>query len=109
MIARLVELGLVDFLDLDVATEPQQYHLGMPPVFVPVMSVLGRITSAAEAEGALAEGVCDLVGAARGLIAEPDLVGNAREGKEEEAAPASPATGAWRGCTTAPPAAPSTR
>jgi len=94
--------GLVDFVDLDVAVEPQQLWLGMPPVFVdkhpykpyveamrgavgdvPVLSVLGRLTSVAEAEWALATGICDMVGAARALIAEPDLVRNARDGNEE--------------------------
>lgn len=94
--------GLVDFVDLDVAIEPDQYHLGMPPVLlaphvyapyveavrgaaggVPVLSVLGRLTSVADGEAALASGVCDMVGAARALIAEPDLVRNAFEGKED--------------------------
>ena len=78
-----------------------QFWLGMPPVFVdkhpyrpyveavrgaggdvPVLSVLGRLTSVAEAEAAIARpGVCDMVGAARALIAEPDLVRNARDGQ----------------------------
>ena len=94
--------GLVDFIDLDVGLEPQQFHFGMPTQFsasqyyrpwveevrgaagdVPVMSVLGRITSMADAEAALAAGVCDIVGAARQLIAEPEFVRNARLGQEE--------------------------
>lgn len=94
--------GLIDFADLDIAVEPQQYFIGMPSVFiephpyrpyveavrgaagkVPVLSVLGRMTSIADAEAMIAAGVCDMVGAARGLIAEPDLVRNAYEGKEE--------------------------
>ena len=50
---------------------------------VPVLSVLGRITSMADAEAAIAAGVCDVVGAARQLIAEPEFVKNAREGTEE--------------------------
>ncbi len=93
--------GLIDYADLDVATEPQQYYIGMPSVFmephlyrpyvdavrgaagkIPVLSVLGRMTSIADAEAMLAAGVCDVVGAARGLIAEPDLVRNAYEGQE---------------------------
>jgi pyruvate/2-oxoglutarate dehydrogenase complex dihydrolipoamide dehydrogenase (E3) component len=48
-----------------------------------VLSVLGRLHSVEEAEEALAAGVCDLVGAARALITEPNLVKNAREGQEE--------------------------
>ena len=94
--------GLVDFFDLDIAIEPNQFHLGMAPVFVkehqyvpyvravrdaagdtPVLSVLGRLTSIADAESALAEGLCDMVGAARALIAEPNLVNLARDGKED--------------------------
>jgi len=94
--------GLVDFFDLDIAIEPNQFHLGMAPVFVkehqyvpyvravrgaagdlPVLSVLGRLTSIADAENALAEGLCDMVGAARALIAEPNLVNYARDGKED--------------------------
>lgn len=96
------QAGLIDYADLDVATEPQQYYIGMPAVFmnphlyrpyveavrgaagkIPVLSVLGRMTSIADAQAMIAAGVCDMVGAARGLIAEPDLVRNAFEGKEE--------------------------
>lgn len=101
-VRRLAAAGLADFFDLDVAIEPIQFHLGMPPVMVephvyrpyveavrgaagdiPVLSVLGRTTSIAQAEAAIAAGVCDMVGAARALIAEPDLVKNAYEGNEE--------------------------
>lgn len=93
--------GLVDFVDLDVAIEPNQLYMGMPTVFVqeqvyrpyveavrgaagevPVLSVLGRITEMAQAEAALSAGVCDLVGSARQLIAEPQFVRHAREGAE---------------------------
>ncbi|MCK9563486.1 MAG: NAD(P)-binding protein, partial [Bacteroidales bacterium] len=98
----IADAGLIDYVDLDVAVEPQQYYIGMPSVFmaphlyrpyveavrgaagtVPVLSVLGRMTSVADAEAMIAAGVCDMVGAARGLIAEPDLVRNAFEGKED--------------------------
>jgi hypothetical protein len=94
--------GLIDFVDLDIAIEPNQFYLGMPPVYlephvyrpyvaavrgaagtVPVLSVLGRLTSVGDGEAALAAGVCDMVGAARALIAEPELVKNAYEGREE--------------------------
>ena len=93
--------GLIDFVDLDIAIEPNQFHLGMPPVYlqpqvyrpyveavrdaagtVPVLSVLGRLTSVADGEAAIAAGVCDMVGAARALIAEPELVKNASAGRE---------------------------
>lgn len=102
MLARLVELRLIDFADLDIAVQPNQFPLGLPPYFVPpflfesfisgvrdvlgpvpVLGVLGRMTTIAEAERALADGVVDLVGVARALIAEPELVKNAREGRED--------------------------
>jgi 2,4-dienoyl-CoA reductase-like NADH-dependent reductase (Old Yellow Enzyme family)/pyruvate/2-oxoglutarate dehydrogenase complex dihydrolipoamide dehydrogenase (E3) component len=98
----IADRGLIDFVDLDIAVEPDQFHLGMPPVFVepqvyrpyveavrsaagkvPVLSVLGRMTSVADAEAVLASGVCDMIGAARAFIAEPELVRNAYEGREE--------------------------
>jgi len=102
VLQRIASAGLIDYADLDIATEPQQYYIGMPSVFmephlyrpyveavrgaagkIPVLSVLGRMTSIADAEAVIAAGVCDMVGAARGLIAEPDLVRNAYEGQEE--------------------------
>jgi 2,4-dienoyl-CoA reductase-like NADH-dependent reductase (Old Yellow Enzyme family) len=102
VLARLVTGGLIDFADLDVAVEPNQLALGMPSYFiaprlyedfvkavreaagpVPVLSSLARVTALADAERVLAAGTVDLVGAARGLIAEPELVKNAREGREE--------------------------
>jgi 2,4-dienoyl-CoA reductase-like NADH-dependent reductase (Old Yellow Enzyme family) len=102
ILGRIARAGLIDFVDLDVAVEPNQLGIGMPPVFVephvyrpyveavrsaiphvPVMSVLGRLTSIADGEAAIAAGVCDMVGATRALIAEPELVKNAREDREE--------------------------
>ena len=102
VVKAICDEGLLDFLDLDVGLEPQQYHHGMPTGFierqyyrpfvekvrgaagkVPVLSVLSRITSMADAEAALAAGVCDVAGAARQLIAEPEFVSNARFGREE--------------------------
>jgi dimethylamine/trimethylamine dehydrogenase len=101
VLQRVCAAGLVDFADLDVAIEPQQLKYGMPTAFVeeqfyrpyveqvraaagavPVLSVLGRVTRMADAEAALASGVCDLVGSARELIAEPGFVRLAREGQE---------------------------
>lgn len=103
IVKKLCDARLVDFVDLDVAVEPNQLYLGMPPVFVapqvyrpyveavrgaasdvPVLSVLGRTTSMADAEAAIAAGICDMVGAARALIAEPEFVQNARNGKEDQ-------------------------
>ena len=102
MLGILCRSGLVDFADLDVAVEPIQYWLGMPNFYVekqpyrpyvaamreavgdvPVLSVMGRLTSIAEAEEVITAGICDVVGSARALIAEPDLVRNARDGNEE--------------------------
>lgn len=101
VLGELASRGLIDFADLDIAVEPQQYHIGMPPVFqdphlyrpyveavrdaagdVPVLSVLGRMSSIADAESMLEAGVCDMVGAARALLAEPELVSHAFEGLE---------------------------
>jgi 2,4-dienoyl-CoA reductase-like NADH-dependent reductase (Old Yellow Enzyme family)/thioredoxin reductase len=102
VLAELVRRGLVDFVDLDESTHIEDPPLGMPGYFsdrlvyepyvaavreaagdVPVLSSLGRVTTVAEAERALASGVVDMVGATRGLIAEPALVNNAREGRED--------------------------
>jgi 2,4-dienoyl-CoA reductase-like NADH-dependent reductase (Old Yellow Enzyme family)/thioredoxin reductase len=102
ILQRLAGSGRIDYVDLDIAIEPDQFHLGMPPAFVepqvyrpyveavrgaagdlPVLSVLGRLTSVADGEAAIASGVCDMVGAGRALIAEPHLVKNAYNGHEE--------------------------
>jgi 2,4-dienoyl-CoA reductase-like NADH-dependent reductase (Old Yellow Enzyme family)/thioredoxin reductase len=93
--------GLLDFVDLDIAMEPLQLKYGMPTVFVeehvykpyvekvrgaagtvPVLSVLGRVTRMADAEAALASGLCDMVGSTRELIAEPRFVRHAFDGTE---------------------------
>ena len=103
IVGRLVEMKLVDFVDLDIAVEPDQMHLGMPNYLlpkqlyrpyvegvrkaagnIPVLSVLGRVTAVAEAEEALTAGVVDMVGLTRGSIAEPDLLRNAINGNETE-------------------------
>lgn len=102
VLKEICSRGLLDYIDLDVGVEPQQFYHGMPTAFsepqpyrpfveavrdaagtVPVLSVLGRITSMADAEAAIAAGVCDVVGAARQLIAEPEFVKHARDGTEE--------------------------
>jgi len=43
----------------------------------------GRVTSLAQSEALLSAGLCDLVGLVRGLIAEPQLVKNTREGRAD--------------------------
>jgi dimethylglycine catabolism A len=104
VVRSICSRGLVDFVDLDVGMEPRQLKYGMPTVFieelyyrpfvqkvrgaageVPVLSVLARVTKMTDAEAAIAAGVCDLVGSARELIAEPKFVKHAREGTEEQA------------------------
>ncbi|HVW39727.1 MAG TPA: mycofactocin system FadH/OYE family oxidoreductase 2 [Amycolatopsis sp.] len=50
-------------------------------VRLPVVGV-GRIKDPADAERALAEGHCDLVGVVRGQIADPDFAAKARRGEE---------------------------
>ena len=101
IVRSLCERGLLDYVDLDVGLEPQQFHHGMPTGFepkqyyrpfvekvraaagaVPVLSVLGNITDMADAEAALVAGVCDMIGSARQLIAEPRFVQNAMAGLE---------------------------
>jgi 2,4-dienoyl-CoA reductase-like NADH-dependent reductase (Old Yellow Enzyme family) len=102
VVAETCARRLVDFVDLDVAMEPLQLEYGMPTGFVPehvykpyvervrkaagdvpVLSVLGRITRMQDAEAALAGGLCDFVGSARELIAEPGFVRHARNGTED--------------------------
>jgi len=48
-----------------------------------VLSVMGRVTSMADAESMIASGLVDMVGATRQLIAEPEFVKNAYYGHEE--------------------------
>jgi dimethylglycine catabolism A len=103
VVRRLVEMGLLDYLDLDIAIEPDQMHLGMPNYLlpkqiyrpyvegvreaagdIPVLSVLGRVTAISEVEEALDAGIVDMVGATRSLIAEPDLLAQALEGREDD-------------------------
>jgi dimethylglycine catabolism A len=102
VVTEICQRSLVDYVELDVGVEPQQFHHGMPTAFadkqmyrpfveavrgaagsVPVLSVLGRITSVAEADAAIAAGVCDMTGAARQLIAEPQFIQHARQGRED--------------------------
>jgi len=103
VLARLCDQRLIDFADLDVGIEPNQFFLVSATAMTPphlnesvvanvrqavspevvVMSVLGRVTDLAHAEQVIASGTADMVGAVRPLIAEPELVKNAREGRED--------------------------
>src|SRR5262249_48933554 len=79
VLKKVCAAGLIDFADLDISMEPQQFHFGMPSSFVqphlyrpyvekvrgaagsvPVLSVIGRMTSMADAEAMLEAGVCDV-------------------------------------------------
>jgi mycofactocin system FadH/OYE family oxidoreductase 2 len=90
--ARLLdEDGLVDYVNTSVGVATATLHLVEPPmpvapgyalhvaaairdaVCVPVVGV-GRLTTPDEAERALADGHCDLVGVVRGQIADPAFV-----------------------------------
>jgi 2,4-dienoyl-CoA reductase-like NADH-dependent reductase (Old Yellow Enzyme family) len=103
ILARLIELRLIDFADLDIALEPQQqYNMTnsflMPPLYVAgfvkkvrsvgkdkiaILGLGGRITSIAQAEQLLVEDAMDMVGIVRGLLAEPEMLKNAMEDHEE--------------------------
>jgi hypothetical protein len=54
----------------------------------PVMAI-GRIATPAEAEAAIADGACDLVGLTRALIADADWPAKARDGRTSEIRPSS--------------------
>ena len=97
-VARMVEAtGQVDYINtsIGVATAtlymieasmqvPPGYALFIPSairaaVDLPVVGV-GRFKDPLQADRALAEGVCDLVGVVRGQIADADFAGKARSG-----------------------------
>ncbi|HJQ48616.1 MAG TPA: mycofactocin system FadH/OYE family oxidoreductase 2 [Amycolatopsis sp.] len=101
-LAKLVEgTGKVDYLNtaIGVATAslylieasmaiPRGYALHISraigeAVRLPVVGV-GRIKNAADAERALADGHCDLVGVVRGQIADPDFAAKAKAGHDGE-------------------------
>jgi 2,4-dienoyl-CoA reductase (NADPH2) len=101
-VARLVEAtGQVDYINtsIGVATAslfmieasmhiPPGYALFIPSairkaVDLPVVGV-GRFKDPLQAERALAEGHCDLVGVVRGQIADPDFAAKARAGATDE-------------------------
>jgi 2,4-dienoyl-CoA reductase (NADPH2) len=101
-VARLVEAtGNVDYINtsIGVATAslfmieasmhiPPGYAMFIPSairkaVDLPVVGV-GRFKDPLQAERALAEGQCDLVGIVRGQIADPDFAAKARAGATDE-------------------------
>ena len=101
-IARIVEAtGAVDYINtsIGVATAslfmieasmhiPPGYAMFIPSairkaVDLPVIGV-GRFKDPLQAERALAEGHCDLVGVVRGQIADPDFVAKARSGHVDD-------------------------
>lgn len=103
IIEALVPTGLVDFIDLDVSIEPEQTNLMVTSFFfekhhnahrvaevrdaagsLPILATPGRVTDVADIEELLANNVADMIGAVRGLIAEPDMLKNAREGRESQ-------------------------
>ncbi|WP_431874499.1 mycofactocin system FadH/OYE family oxidoreductase 2 [Amycolatopsis sacchari] len=101
-VAKLVEAtGKVDYINtsIGVATSTLfmiEASMAIPPgyalfisnaireaVRLPVVGV-GRIKDPVQAERALAEGHCDLVGVVRGQIADPDFAAKARSGHAPE-------------------------
>ncbi len=100
-IAQLIQsFGLVDYLNLSLATFYNLYLVGGPmhlplgytvPLAAGIKSVAtlpvfatGRINDPALAERVLAEGQADMIGVVRGQIADPDFAKKAREGRTEE-------------------------
>ncbi|MFZ9629141.1 MAG: mycofactocin system FadH/OYE family oxidoreductase 2 [Ilumatobacteraceae bacterium] len=101
-VARLVEAtGQVDYVNtsIGVATAslfmieasmhvPPGYAMFIPSAFrqaidLPVVGV-GRFKDPQQAERALADGQCDLVGIVRGQIADPDFAAKARSGRTDD-------------------------
>src|SRR5262249_49220006 len=127
------ERGLLDFVNLDISVEPQQQALLVAPQLVEplhmaafiravapaarrsgvvVMGCPGRVSRVQQAEDAIAAGDMDMVGAVRALIAEPELLRHAVEGREARSRPcvasnfcwSSAEMGAGWGCTVNPAA-----
>lgn len=100
--AQLVEAdGQVDYINtaIGMATEtlhlieasmavPKGYANFIPSAIKEVVSLpvigVGRFKSPEQAEQALDEGLCDVVGVVRGQIADPDFVNKARAGKPSQ-------------------------
>ncbi|GAA4617893.1 mycofactocin system FadH/OYE family oxidoreductase 2 [Saccharopolyspora hordei] len=101
-VARMVEAtGKVDYINTSIGVATATLHMieasmTVPPgyalfianalrraVDLPVVGV-GRIKDPAQAERALEEGHCDLVGVVRGQIADPDFAAKARSGHRND-------------------------
>jgi mycofactocin system FadH/OYE family oxidoreductase 2 len=101
-VARMVEAtGQVDYINTSIGVATSTLYMieasmAIPPgyalfianairraVRLPVVGV-GRIKDPVQAERALAEGHCDLVGVVRGQIADPDFMAKARAGYATE-------------------------
>ena len=101
-VARLIEAtGQVDYINTSIGVATAnlfmiEASMAVPPgyalfissalrraVDLPVIGV-GRFKDPVQADRALAEGHCDLVGVVRGQIADPDFAAKARAGTTEE-------------------------
>ncbi|PTR31383.1 2,4-dienoyl-CoA reductase (NADPH2) [Rhodococcus sp. OK519] len=101
-VARIVEASVaVDYINTTMGVATETLHLVEPSmatprgyalhiseairreVNLPVIGV-GRIKEPADAERALVDGRCDLVGVARGQIADPDFAAKALRGADDE-------------------------
>ncbi len=101
-VARLVEAtGHVDYINTSIGVATASLYMieasmHIPPgyasfipsairaaVDLPVVGV-GRFKDPLQAERALSEGVCDLVGVVRGQIADPDFAAKARAGHTDD-------------------------
>ncbi len=89
--------GMLDYLSVDTAVEPQEDYLMVPSSYLPQTPMLyaaeavreavdipvlgvGRITTPQVAEAALVNGSLDMVGAVRALIADPEWPNKAQRG-----------------------------
>ncbi|MGC0365304.1 mycofactocin system FadH/OYE family oxidoreductase 2 [Rhodococcus sp. 27YEA15] len=127
--ARLVEAdGCVDYVNTAIGMATQTLHLieasmasplgyanFIPSsikdvIDLPVVGV-GRFKTPEQAEQALAEGVCDLVGVVRGQIADPEFANKARSGESSsvrtclscnQECVGRTGLGRWLGCTENP-------
>jgi 2,4-dienoyl-CoA reductase-like NADH-dependent reductase (Old Yellow Enzyme family)/thioredoxin reductase len=105
-LSHLEATGLLDFVDIDISVEPEQHYLMTTSFFMeklhnaervarvgaalkslPVLATPGRVTQLGEAEQLIADGKMQMVGVVRALIADPNLVHNAQDGREEQTRP----------------------
>ncbi|AUS31256.1 mycofactocin system FadH/OYE family oxidoreductase 2 [Rhodococcus qingshengii] len=127
--AQLIEAdGHVDYINTTVGMATETLHLveasmAVPTGYanfvpsairevidLPVVGV-GRFKTPEQAEAALEDGVCDLVGVVRGQIADPDFVNKARAGQSSQVRTCLSCNqecvgrmglGRWLGCTENP-------